>query len=112
MKTKRCGICGRTLDIKMFAKNVAKKDGLQYHCRDCNLEMQRKRDALKKRNRSYETNNNIPKALEDEMNKENNLRNLSFTVSIAEIDELIEKLNRAKELTSELKELLGSIKMD
>lgn len=46
------------------------------------------------------------------MNEQNNLRDLSFTVAIAEVEELIEKLSRAKELTSELKVLLGSIKLD
>lgn len=33
--TKKCGRCTRTLCLSAFAKNTAKKDGLQERCREC-----------------------------------------------------------------------------
>jgi hypothetical protein len=33
--TKTCGCCSLTLSLAMFAKNIAKKDGLQERCKTC-----------------------------------------------------------------------------
>lgn len=50
MKKKYCGGCDRTLLVSAFAKNKAKKDGLQTRCREC----KKKHDAdYYQRNKLY-----------------------------------------------------------
>ena len=44
-QTKKCCICKEEKPLSGFSKNLASKDGLQYKCRPCDVEYQRKRKA-------------------------------------------------------------------
>lgn len=49
-QTKKCSACNSYLPLSLFSKNKASKDGLQYKCKPCDNEYQRK----KPRNIEYE----------------------------------------------------------
>jgi len=60
-KTKPCSFCKETKSIFDFTKNNSSPDGLQYKCRDCDLEYQTKRrlenkDQLLDYSRAYQAN--------------------------------------------------------
>lgn len=50
MGTKTCVKCNQTKDLTFFARNKAKKDGLQSYCKDCNIQTQKERY---KNNKAY-----------------------------------------------------------
>ena len=37
METKTCQVCGKTLPISEFYRNSATADGLDYRCKECNI---------------------------------------------------------------------------
>ena len=47
METKKCTICGKEQPIENFHKNRKTKDGLQYHCKECQKEYERRRKLRK-----------------------------------------------------------------
>jgi len=64
MLTKRCAHCKLDLPLESFNKNVKKKDGLQYTCRDCGkLSTKKHYDA--NRDRYYEKNKRNVKLKQD-----------------------------------------------
>jgi DNA-directed RNA polymerase subunit RPC12/RpoP len=50
--TKRCCRCGRTLPLDAFNRNRAKKDGLEYRCRECSRLDRLRRQAKRRAKRT------------------------------------------------------------
>ena len=44
-KTKVCTKCGRELPLDAFSKKADTKDGLQYHCKECQREASKNRPS-------------------------------------------------------------------
>ena len=53
VKTKVCTKCGRELPLEAFSKKANTKDGLQYHCKECQKEASKNRAKSPKKTKKF-----------------------------------------------------------